>query len=105
MELKQDKQELITRLAVCVVAALALYYGGEKLCVTLKLPLWEQYQPWLEKNKIQAIATVAAVLFGISLAVFPIAEKRPPLDQGQEEPEGPVDRFEPCAPADGAPQY
>ena len=73
MELKGNKQEMVTRLAVCVVVALILYYGGEKLCAAAKLPLWEQYRPWLEQNRMQAIAIVAAVLFGVSLAVLPLS--------------------------------
>lgn len=68
----QEKQEMVTRLAICVVAALILYYGGEKLCTAFQLPYWEQYRPWLEKNRIQAVAVVAAVLFGVSLAVLPL---------------------------------
>lgn len=100
MEFQKDKQELATRLAVCVVAALALYYGGEKLCTALKLPLWEQYRPWLEKNRVQAVALVAAALFGLSMAAFPLS----PGEQGGEEagcqvPEG----YEPCVPPEEAP--
>lgn len=97
MELKQDKQALATRLALCVAAALVLYYGGEKICTMMKLTIWEQYRPWLEKNKIQAVATVAAVLFGISLAIFPLEEKKP-LPGEAECPPGPGDGFEPCTP-------
>ena len=56
MESKESKQELITRLACCVVAALILYYGVDKMGDKLKVPLLDQYRPWLEQNKVQAIA-------------------------------------------------
>lgn len=82
MELSGDKQELLTRLAICVVIALILYYGAEPVCKALKLPLWEQYHSWLEKNRIQTIAIAAAILFGISLAVFPLKEKEIPTPDG-----------------------
>lgn len=97
MEHKPDKQALATRLAICVVAALILYYGGEKICKMLKLSLWEQFRPWLEKNKIQAVATVAAVLFGISLAIFPLESKKP-LPEGDGCDLGPDDGYTPCTP-------
>lgn len=90
---KDEKQETITRLAICVVIALILYYGAEPLCTTLKLPFWEQYKPWLEKNHIQAIAVVAAILFGISLAVFPL----------KEVPISAPDGFGPCEEGDFQP--
>lgn len=75
-----EKRETITRLAICVVIALVLYWGGKKLCAGKEFPLLEKYGPWLEENKIQAIAIAAAVLFGISLAVFPLkkGEAQPP---------------------------
>ena len=87
-----EKRETITRLAVCVVIAVGLYLGGEKLCTALKLPLWETYGPWLERNKLQSIAVVAAVIFGISLVVAP-------LKHGETEPCGECDEeedFIPC---------
>lgn len=87
MELKGNKQEMVTRLAVCVVVALILYYGGEKLCTLAKIPLWEQYRPWLEQNRIQAIAIAAAVLFGISLAVLPLSGQEDAVQAPAPEPE------------------
>lgn len=71
MELKGDKTELAVRLACCVVAALILYYGLEKLLEKHPIPQVEPYRPWLADNKVQAIAVAAAVLFGASLALFP----------------------------------
>lgn len=79
----EENKELLSRIAACVVAALILYYAGDKLSQQLHLSLWEKYRPWLEENKIQAVATVAAVLFGLSLAVFPV----PPEEKEQEEEE------------------
>lgn len=70
-----EKQQTVTRLAICVVLALVIYFGGEKLCSAAKLPLWEKYGPWLEQNKIQAIAIAAAILFGLSLVIFPLKKE------------------------------
>lgn len=74
MELKGDKAELAVRLACCVVAALILYYGLEKLLEKHPIPELEPYRPWLAENKVQAIAAAAAVLFGASLALFPLED-------------------------------
>lgn len=92
MHPEKDRQTLISRLAVCVVLALMLCYGGEKICNALKPSFWEKWRPWLEKNRIQAAAVVAAVLFGASLALFPL----PP-----EPEEGLPGDYEPCEPCVG----
>ena len=89
MQAQTDKQALVTRLAVCLVVALILYYGGEKVCAALKLPAWESLHPWLEKNRIQALAIATAALVGASLALFP-------LDQGHGEGDGAPEGYEPC---------
>ena len=90
MERSGSKQETLTRLAVCVIAALILYSSAKPLCSAPKLPLWEEYRPWLEKNRIQAIAVVSAVLFGLSLALFPLEAK-------EEESPPCEDDFQPVA--------
>lgn len=69
-----EHKDTLTRLACCVVIALILCYGAEHLSGTLHLELLERYLPWLEQNRIQAVAVVAAILFGISLVVFPLPE-------------------------------
>ena len=61
METKPDKQQAVTRLALCVVVAVALYAAAGKV------PPLEPYRPWLEEHKVQAIAITAAILFGLSL--------------------------------------
>ena len=96
---RREKQSTVTRLAVCVALALAIYFGGERLWTSLKLPFWEKYRPWLEENKIQAIAVVAGVLFAVSLAVFPLkkGEDTPPPPFCPPEEGGPED-FIPCEP-------
>ena len=81
MELKQVGGDQVSRLAVCAVVAVAVVYGVEKLCEGKHYPLWEKYGPWLGENKVQAIAVVAAVLYGTSLALWP--EGKP-----VEKPEG-----------------
>ena len=92
MELHLDKQALVIRLGLCVVVALALYQAGEKLCTVLGLPYWEQYRPWLEKNKVQALAVVTAVLFGLSLVVVPLERQGPSVLSSEA--------FIPCEPVE-----
>jgi len=89
---RMSKQAVIKRLAICLVIALALYYGGEKLWEAGTLPIWEKCRPWLNQNKIQAIALVTAALFGISLTVWPL-ESAPdsvgcPPPDATDAPEG-----------------
>ena len=90
------KQSDISRLAICVTAALALYAGVEPLCTTLKLP-YERYRPWLEQNKLQAIAVGAAILYALSLILFPsetgLASGPSPDEAPASAPEG----FQPVA--------
>lgn len=90
MKLEPNKGELMTRLAVCVVIAIAVVYAAEKLCTGKGYPLWEKYGPWLMDNKVQAIAVAAAVLYGASLAFFPEGER--PFAPPPEEEDG----FSPC---------
>ena len=44
METKPDKQQTVTRLALCVVVAVALYAAAGKV------PPLEPYRPWLEEH-------------------------------------------------------
>lgn len=79
MDSKSDKTQTAARLALCGGIAAALY------SVACKLPQLEPWKPWLEKNKVQAIALAAAVLFWLSLVLLPLdAEDE---DHGQA-PEG-----------------
>lgn len=82
MELGQDKQQTITRLAICVVIAVMLYATLDKLGGGI--PKLAPYKPWLEQNKVQAIAIAAAVLFGASLAAFPLEEPAAPPPAASE---------------------
>lgn len=77
LEFKDNKRETVTRLACCVMVALILYYALEKYGGKLNIPLLDQYRPWLTQNKAQAVAIVAAVIFGLSLAAFPLEKKGP----------------------------
>ncbi len=90
MELASEKSGTITRLAICLVVASALYFGGIWLCGHRDIPLWETHRPWLEENKVQAIAVMAAVLFGVSLFLAPLEE------EGETCPVEEI--FEPCEP-------
>lgn len=83
------KGDTLIRLGICFGLSLALYYGGEKLCTAHEIPLWERHRPWLEENRVQSIATLTALLFGISLVLLP--------SQKEEEPE-PLSDYEPCDP-------
>ena len=71
MERKENKRDTAVRLACCAVIALIICYGAEKLGEGLRLPLWEEYGHLLKENKVQAVAILAALLFGASLALFP----------------------------------
>ena len=78
--------DLMTRLAICVVVALAVLYAAEKLLEGKDIPLWNKYSPWLKDNKTQAVAILAAVLYGASLALWPEEKKN----------EGPGEGYSPC---------
>ena len=75
MEQKENRGDSAVRLACCAVIALIICYGAEKLGEGLKLPLWEEHGHLLKENKVQAIAILAALLFGASLALFPPRDK------------------------------
>lgn len=78
----------MTRLAICAVVAVAVIYAGEKLCTGKNWPLWEKYGPWILENRAEAIAILAAVLYGVSLALWP--EKEVSVETTATE------GFEPC---------
>lgn len=70
MERRQTGEQL-TRLVVCAVIAVAAVYAGEKLCEGKSYPLWEKYGSTLTENKVQTVAVLTAVLYGLSLALLP----------------------------------
>lgn len=75
MERKENRRDTAVRLACCTVIALILCYGAEKLGEGLSLSLWEEHGHWLKENRVRAAAVLAAVLFGVSLALFPPQEE------------------------------
>ena len=75
MEQKENRRDTAVRLACCAVIALIICYGAEKLGEHFKLPLWEEHGHLLKENKVQAVAILAALFFGASLALFPPAEE------------------------------
>jgi len=81
--------ELASQLAVCVAAAVALVYAAEKICEGKKWPVWERWGPWIKANRIQAIAILAAVLYGAWTALG--GDKNPKPEQPPEE-----EAFTPC---------
>lgn len=83
-----EKGDLMTRLAVCAVIGIGVVYAAEQLCTGKNIPLWEKYGPWVLENKIQAVAIVAAVLYGVSLALWP--------EKGQTPPAAEDTGFTPC---------
>ena len=89
MEAKPEKSQSITRLALCVLIAAGLYAGAGKL------PQLEPYRPWLEEHKIEAIAVAAAVLFGLSLALLPLAQGEGEREAAQPQEAGPRAGYEP----------
>ena len=80
MEFKDDKQELLIHIAICVVAAIFLYGAAEKLTDGGNFNIPEKYLCWLRDNKVQAFAVIAAVLYGVSLAIWPTEKKALPCD-------------------------
>jgi hypothetical protein len=91
MDWMDDKQGTVSRLAICAVAAFLLYTVVEKLGDEGKLPMLGQYMPWIRENKVQAIAIAGAVLYGVSLALWPTESKElPPNADGPNEGYEPV---------------
>ena len=83
LNLQPIKGDSMTRLAICAVLAIGEVYAAQQLCEGKHWPLWEKYGPWITENKVQAIAVLAAVLYGLSLALWP--EKDQALtEEGQE---------------------
>jgi len=86
---KQNKPDrTMTRLAICAVISAAVVYAAEGFCQGKNWPLWEKYGPWILDNKLQTIAILAAVLYTVSLAVWPEGES---TIEGQA-----TEDFEPC---------
>ncbi len=83
-----EKGDLMTRLAVCAVIGIGIVYAAEQFCAGKHIPLWEKYGPWVTENKVQAVAIVAAVLYGVSLALWP--------EEGQTPPAAKDTGFTPC---------
>lgn len=77
MDLKLDKSQAALRLALCGGGAALLYAGA------LRLPALEKHRTWLEAHRVETIAAGAAVLFGLSLTLAPLASG----ESGTEEPE------------------
>lgn len=84
MDFLGDKKDSVTRIAICAVAAFLLYTMIEKLGDGGTLPMLNPYIPWIKENKVQAIAIAAAVLYGVSLAVWP-EESKPLVDSNPYE--------------------
>lgn len=84
-----DGGERMTRLALCVVIGVAVVYATVKLCEGKNIPLWEKYGPWITANQVQAIAVLSAVLYGVSLALWP--EGNPPAATPQD-----MGGYQPC---------
>ncbi|MEG0765903.1 MAG: hypothetical protein RR403_07630 [Pseudoflavonifractor sp.] len=78
MEPKEDKKDLMVRVAACTGLAVALYYAA--LQWGDKIPFLAQHRAWLAENKVEAIAIGAAVLYGISLLLLPADDKKSPPD-------------------------
>ena len=86
MEEKQSRQPVLSRLAVSVIMAAGLYAAWSRWGERLPLPDW--CAAWLRENKVQAVALLAAAIFGLSLAVLP-----PPRG---ERPAPPPEDADPC---------
>lgn len=72
MDWTESKHGTVTRLALCGAAAALLYAAADKWADGCKVPALEAYLPWLRENKVEAIAIAAAILFGVSLVLWPL---------------------------------
>ena len=77
MEWNVDRKQAAGRLMLCGGLAAVLYGGA------VKLSALEEHRPWLEEHKLEVGAVTAAVLFGLSLLVFPLPEEC----EEEEEPD------------------
>jgi len=77
------------RLAVCAAAAAAVVYGARQLCRGKDWPLWKALGPWIEDDQVQAVAVLAVVFYGASLALWP-------QEGTKEGPQDPEAGFSPC---------
>lgn len=89
MEQKQGNEDQLARLALCALLAAGVVYAGAKYCPGKGYPLWDKYGPWIAENKVRAIAGAAALLYVLSLALWPQEKGLP----GTEEEEA---GFTPC---------
>lgn len=80
-----EQSDAMTRLALCAVIAVGAVCAAETLFDGKHYPLWDKYGPWMKENKLQAIAIGAAVLYAVSLALWP------PLPEKKDD-----DGFTPC---------
>ena len=85
MEHKPEKSPALIRLALCVAAAVGLCAGAARL------PQLEPWRDWLEEHRVEAIAAAAAVLYGLSLALFPLPE----AGEAETPEAGPCAGYEP----------
>ena len=78
MEWNVDRKQAAGRLMLCGGLAAVLYGGA------VKLSALEEHRPWLEEHRLEVGAVTAAVLFGLSLLVFPLPEE---CEEEEEEPD------------------
>ena len=91
MEQHLKQSPALMRLAVCIVAAAALYAALDRFGE--RIPQLSPHMPWLAEHKVQTIALMAAVLFGAGLALFPL-EAAPAVSPPEEAEPGPFDGYE-----------
>jgi len=71
-----DKEALVRRLGLCAAAAVGLYAALERLGPSAAPELWARYGEWICGHKVQSIALLAAVLWALSMAVWPDEPKQ-----------------------------
>ena len=65
MEWIGDKRQAVARLILCGSITAILWES------VIKLPALEKHRTWLEEHKLQAAAAVTALLFVLSLLLYP----------------------------------
>lgn len=63
--------DTLTRLLLCAAAAVLICSAVDTLSDCQSLSFFERYRPLLHDNRMEVIAVLTALLYALSLALFP----------------------------------
>lgn len=86
MEALSGRGDPLSRLLLCGAAALVLLSAGGPVCTALHLPAGERLRPWLEEHPLQTAVGLTAVLFALSLLLFPLPSAPPGPSSPEDAP-------------------